>query len=447
MQAVADYSAVKLILYLCFLTFITSLPLTCAGAATQPGLYAAAREDLAEGRHSQAFDKFSLLFSNDPADPDINFYLGRAAFESGDYETAVMAFERVLIMRPEALRVKLELARAYYRLGSYATARQYFMEVLETEPPAAVRRNITAMLTAIDRAENPHQISGAVSIGVTSDDNANVAPSSDNILVRTALGDIPITTTRSRSDQIRTNAVSINYAYHVPQRPLAFKTAITNYVAEYLDETYLDVHLLAIQGGIALNLGRITWDIYGLGNGLRVDHHRYVKTGGFGTTLSLPLTSSRASASYLNSTTQNFYTVRDKNAHNARLTLAQLISYRPHSLKISGSCEKENARNDINSYRRQEACINYACDLPWNLGLSGSFCRQHSGYRENNPLFMRKRSDTVDRAACGLRWDIFSRKSLKLGTDLGYTLTRARSNIDLYTYNKNAVTANLTFSF
>lgn len=48
----------------------------------------------------KAYDVFSKLVRKDPSNMDLNFYLGRSAYESGDYETAIFAYDRMLIQNP-----------------------------------------------------------------------------------------------------------------------------------------------------------------------------------------------------------------------------------------------------------------------------------------------------------------------------------------------------------
>jgi Tfp pilus assembly protein PilF len=70
----------------------------------------------------------------------------------GDFEAAVMAFERVLIIDPEAVEVKVELANSYYRLGANEVARQYFEEALAGDLPEDVRQGVISFLEELKRA-------------------------------------------------------------------------------------------------------------------------------------------------------------------------------------------------------------------------------------------------------------------------------------------------------
>ena len=65
-----------------------------------------------------------------PADPETLVKFADAAVQVGDYEGAISALERLLLIDGDQPEVKLELGVLYVRLGSFEAARNYFEEVL-----------------------------------------------------------------------------------------------------------------------------------------------------------------------------------------------------------------------------------------------------------------------------------------------------------------------------
>jgi tetratricopeptide (TPR) repeat protein len=65
-----------------------------------------------------------------PADPDTLVKFADLAVQVGDYEGAISALERLLLIDGDQPEVKLELGVLYVRLGSFEAARNYFEEVL-----------------------------------------------------------------------------------------------------------------------------------------------------------------------------------------------------------------------------------------------------------------------------------------------------------------------------
>ncbi|WP_404419692.1 tetratricopeptide repeat protein [Marinospirillum sp.] len=80
---------------------------------------------------------------------------GKAALEVGEYDQALFAFERVLMLDPSVPLPRLELARAHFELGNLAAARRHFNRVLDGEPapPPQVAQRIQWYLSAIEARE------------------------------------------------------------------------------------------------------------------------------------------------------------------------------------------------------------------------------------------------------------------------------------------------------
>jgi len=96
-----------------------------------------------------------------PDQVDVLFLIGFAALGAAqlpetsesqrrDYlDEAIASFHRILVARPELVRVRLELARAFYLKGDDGLSRQHFERVLAENPHPAVAANIRRFLAAI----------------------------------------------------------------------------------------------------------------------------------------------------------------------------------------------------------------------------------------------------------------------------------------------------------
>ncbi len=68
-----------------------------------------------EAQYEKAFDE---VF-RDPGNLDKSFRFAELAIKIGNYEAAISALERMLLVNPNLPRVRLELWVLYFRLGSY----------------------------------------------------------------------------------------------------------------------------------------------------------------------------------------------------------------------------------------------------------------------------------------------------------------------------------------
>ena len=75
-----------------------------------------------EALEQQYEEAFQELF-RDPGDLEKTFKFAELAVKVGNYETAISALERMLLVNPNLPRVRLELGVLYFRLGSYQAER------------------------------------------------------------------------------------------------------------------------------------------------------------------------------------------------------------------------------------------------------------------------------------------------------------------------------------
>ena len=80
----------------------------------------------AQGQFEQAYQLGRAAEFNWEGDPEFDFNYGLAAIESGHYEDAIFALERVVFLRPDILRLRLELARAHFLNENFVAARAEF---------------------------------------------------------------------------------------------------------------------------------------------------------------------------------------------------------------------------------------------------------------------------------------------------------------------------------
>lgn len=117
-----------------------------------------------------------------PADLDVLFKFATIATKTGDYEGAISALERMLLVNPDLPRVRLELAVLYYRLGSFEIARTYLEAVLATANiPPEVKARAEQYLAEVDKRNSRSRFVGEVFGGVRYQSNANLGPPTSSV--------------------------------------------------------------------------------------------------------------------------------------------------------------------------------------------------------------------------------------------------------------------------
>ena len=136
------------------------------------------------GEVQQQYDSAFRETLAKPADLDVLFRFATLAAQTGDLEGAISALERMLLIEPDLPRVRLELGVLYYRLASYEVARTYFEAALKApNVPPDVRAKAEQFLSDAISKQNPSHFSGETFFGWRYQSNANLGPSTSNVLL------------------------------------------------------------------------------------------------------------------------------------------------------------------------------------------------------------------------------------------------------------------------
>lgn len=194
-----------------------------------------------------AFEQVKQQLEDYPDNLELNFRYAQYASKLQDYEKAIAAMERMLIVNPNLHRIKLDLAALYLRVGSDIESEKLFKEVLDENPPAQVQQNIQKMLTYIESNRRKHFLSVAYSLGWNADSNLNANPSSGAVDV---LGTSIATNTKKVSEGQLTSTLSVGHSYVLPsENKHRWQTQVTAYKSKQESSRDKDVSVVAVKTG------------------------------------------------------------------------------------------------------------------------------------------------------------------------------------------------------
>ncbi|HVO17363.1 MAG TPA: tetratricopeptide repeat protein, partial [Alphaproteobacteria bacterium] len=137
-----------------------------------------------EADKRQAYDAAFKAMMADPGNLDKTFAFASLAVDVGDFDGAISALERMLLIDPNLPRVKLELGALYYRLGSYSMAQNYLDDALAApNVPPEVAERAERLLADINKRLSRNRFSGSLYAGMRYQSNANAGPSGTNVRV------------------------------------------------------------------------------------------------------------------------------------------------------------------------------------------------------------------------------------------------------------------------
>jgi tetratricopeptide (TPR) repeat protein len=389
-----------------------------------------------QGEYKRAFVLFYELFREAPGNPEVNFFLGRSAFETGDYETAVFAFERILIAEPGNQRTRLEMARAYWRLGSLEEASRLFKEVLESNPPDAVKANIGPYLLAIEKSRKRHFVNLSVTTGINFDDNVNISPV-DDILTVPALDDLPVNVGGAESGYYVPLNLACQHRYFFESFPGYWKNAAQTYFTRYPGHDDLEVDYFYVSTGAGVTWGKFELGLFPEGYMILLDSQRYNQA--FGAALKL---------NYFPGGNQKiditgFIRDKDFQEDDGRDSLETGIEakYAFHAGKAVVTpklyFKQEAADDDKFGYDRYGAGFAVAFPLPYRLNAYSGYSFEYDDYKDEDDLFEAVRRDRTHAITAGVARTFPVTDRFQFLTGIAHTWETVDSSLSLYEYERN----------
>ncbi len=406
-----------------------------------------------EAFHSREYHRsYELLlkaFDLIPDDYRANFYLGRSAFELHNYEMAVMTYERVLIMTPQDLRVKLEMARAYQKLGMNDMARKYCNQVLLTDPPQTVKQNIEKFLAYIDRSEQKHFFRGTLSLGIDWNDNVWASPA--NNIFPAASGIVTLTgkSAQKTEDIIFSGIADLNHTYVFPYSPFVWQTNFSAYKALYRKESELDTLYLDIESGPEYINGKGITGLQLTADYLDLEESKYSSSLGIKSYYRHMFTPSFVLSPVLAYKNKTYEKISKKNADNISLDIDTAFLVKNVWCDTTLGYEHESAADSEYSYNRYSIKLYISREFSHGVTLFGSYDFFYTRYDGLEALFDKSRRDKIHYVDAGIKKRLWQssdqRQSITL--TLGYQYTKSLSNLDLYDYTRNVVNSSMEYRF
>ena len=146
-------------------------------AAYSLGSFPLLEKQIEEKSFDKAYQRATKLLAENEGDPRFDYLYGLAALQTGHFNEAVFALDRVTVTTPNVIRPRLELARAYLKLNNKTAALKEFNDVLRLSPPPQVRQNVQAYIAELSNTASAFKqqsiIKKLATFSLGYDDNIN----------------------------------------------------------------------------------------------------------------------------------------------------------------------------------------------------------------------------------------------------------------------------------
>jgi len=395
----------------------------------------------------KSYDIFSKLYLTKLSDAKINFYLGRSAYETGHYEVALAAFERVEMLESGNLRNKLEMARTYFMLKMYEDSQNAFKEVLDNPSiPQNVRTNIEMYLAKVKNVQKKSFTYATIDLDWLYDSNVNYGSldSTYNINV----GTMPSAPEQSdRALQLYTEIVNV-YDFGA-SGGYALKNKVKLFLKDYRELDAYDVQYLAYTPSLLYKQRKYLAEfVVGL-DVMTLGKKEYLRTVSFTPRFEYNhLNTLKSIVSFKYQT--KYFTQKpqlDLNSHHYELRyfLQDIITPRSYiQLGLNGIREQKlhGKRIDVN-YDEYKLNLAYANQFSARYGIEmfGQYRRRN--YEDYSRLFGSTRYDNAGMLSTTLNTRIL--QTLRFHIKGSYD--RVESNQKVFSYEKYTITIGINKTF
>lgn len=396
---------------------------------------------------TSSYEKFSKLYLTNLSDAKLNFYFGRSAYETGHYEVALAAFERVEMLEPANLRNKLEMARTYFMLKMYENAQIAFEEVLANPNiPQNVRTNIELYLAKVTNVQKKSFTYATVNLDWMYDSNVNYGSLDSEFNINT--GTLP--SDPELSDSAGEFYGDIINIYDIGDKNgFAIKNRLVGYVKDYFKESDYDIGyiaytpaLLYTQTASLMELG-VTFD------NLFIASKNYLQTLSLTPRYEYSHTTTLKSIAYFKYQRKYFQEegTKDLDSNHYELSYAMQKVLTPRSYiqaALIGINEAKVQGNRVDvDYMEYRANLAYANQFTTRYGANLSAEYRKRDYSDYSSIFGSTRVDDGVAVAAGANAEIFY--AFRLG--LKGTYSRVESNQNRYSYEKYTISLGLNKTF
>ena len=394
-----------------------------------------------------SYDLLSKLYLTKLSDVNLNFALGMSAYETGHYEIALGAFERVEMLEPANLRNKLEKARTYFMLKMYEDAELGFKEVLDNPMISEnVRKNIELYLSKVSKVQQKSFTYATISLDWIYDSNVNYGSLDDTYNV----GSTAYPTADERSDRALQLSADIMNIYDIGEaNGFALKNRAILYLKDYQHEDDYDVQYLAYMPSLVYKYTQYTAEMVVGVDAMTLGKELYLKTVSFMPRIEYAHTNSLRSIAYFKYQTKFFQqsTQSDLNSNHYELSYAMQDILSPRSyiqVNIVGVQEKKQKGSridvDYSEYKLNTIYVNQFTPTYGGELYAEIKKREYDDY---SSLFDSTRDDVSRSVSASVSAKILQTLRFKVKA----LYNRVDSNQDLFGYQKYTVSAGIVKTF
>lgn len=429
------------------LTLGLALLLCRPGLAAEPAtpatdaVNAQAVKLLDQGQAEEAYRLLQAKHATGQDDVETTFLLGQSAMLLKRPAEAARLYEGILAKDPKLPRVRLELGRAYAAMGKTEKAQEQFQAVLVDTPPPAVGENIRKFLASME-SQKKWNVRG--SAGYIYDSNVNAGPPVNTVL----MFGVPFQLdkdSKEKSDSGYTASLEAGYLLDLSNNVTLQADVSYNRVGyEHLHEYNSDV----FSGSLGPTLEKEAFILSApvVAEYVQIGQERYSYAFGLAPQVLVPITERLVANASVVGQKKHYYVndgIRNGTIWSATAG-ARYYCWQNGFVQASYRHAEERTEEDYLDNHSNGGSLGFYTGLPAGFFLYLAPGISFTRYDEAEAAFDDRRRD--------IEYTVVANLSKEFGTTglsaaIGYTFTRNDSNLGLYDYDRNQLTAQLSWAF
>jgi len=366
-----------------------------------------------------------------------DYLLARVSMKTDHYGQAIYALERILIQKPSHAGARLDMAISYYHLGNYEYAKRELNTILKLYAdiaPKQVIQRVNKYLAIIQKKTTKQTITTSVSTTHGYDSNVNARSDFETVMGAT-LPDKVVSNfytismglkNNTKHSSVTSTGYSLNYK----------STAYSDSPTSDKNSFNLRAHTKASLKDWSLTLAPSYTHSY-------LNQEELYKSTGVSLSAKHKIDKKTSLSASLNRTKMEFIKPGMESSDTDKSTLSlnysKLSGLGMVNYSISGIDEvavNDRADGDNHSFSINASLSKKTAIGVFNAGIS----YQQNQYQKTNLLFGVDRLDKKPSVSLGYNLGIHPRVALSIKA----IKSKSKSNIDLYTYGKDQISATLT---
>ena len=393
-----------------------------------------------------SYKLFKEIYLDKLADVNFSFYLGRSAYETGNYEVALAAFERVSMMDETSIRNKLETARTYFMLKMYEDAELAYREVLDNPSiPKNVRTNIEISLAKVSKVQKKSFTYATIMADFLYDSNINYGSIGSYEFGGATLGRIDaVSDTAAQVFAGITNIYDIGY-----KNGFAIKNVLSIYAKDYTDYNAYNVLFLSYTPSLLYKETLYTAELVAGFDTMELGKKKYLSSASLMPRFEFNHSPTVKSIAHIKYQRKKFEREAqqdlDSNRYELSYALQNLLSPRSYlQATLVGIKEKKIRGSNIYvDYDELKFNFNYANQFSKKYSLDAFTSARSRNYKDFSSGFSSKREDLGITGSIGISMNITKTARVRFSNSYEYV----NSNQDRFSYKKRITSVGLSKAF